>query len=273
MQKTAITRIVKLVKKRLKDEDPIYVIGIGEGKFQSRIHRFLQSGQIVRLDNVTDLLGQGTDANSLILVTNDEDNRAAGKVPGKVESGHPGAVIQIVDTATDETHRLLKSEMDADAAAKAAAKPTPPKPPQAADLVAGATQLTPMQQLATRFLKEANAEGLMSSIALKRLVSEIDNLSATNAELTRQGWFEPWRQTPESKISGYTATDKLRELAGEVVIGEEPTDPYERAQFLVASESALLECKAKLEASLDEISTQLERVAKAKAWLARGSDF
>lgn len=275
MQDSEYKRVLRLSKGKLRKQELVFVVGMTVPQDAGRVADFVKSGQIAFLHSVGDLLSAGTDANSLIFVHKRDDETAAGKVPGKVELIDQGCLKRLLSEITQPELRLLLSEMEADAPTpKPTSTPAPVKPaPSMDDIAAGATGLTPMQQFATRFLKEVDSEGVMTAIALKRLLSEIDDFDFTNAQLAQKGWLEPWRQTPESKVSGYTATDKLRELADEVIVGEEPSDPYQRAQFLVASESAILARKAELEAELREISAQLERVAKAKAWLARGTDF
>lgn len=134
-----------------------------------------------------------------------------------------------------------------------------------------AKPVNPMVRFARAFLKMADKNGRVGKMKLKGL-RENNGVAADPPHLIEDGWLVGLRPGEGKKISQYTATDKLRELAANPKECEVPENPYEFARWLVAQEPSLLELQAEImaemEARLAPIRMQLEQLEVAKRALA-----
>lgn len=247
----------------------MYIIGLPP-KIRSETHvsKFTQSGQIVLLDSVSDVIKEAPDKASLILATEAGDVAAAGKLHAKVEKIDPGNLSKMLkDGLIDD---LLVKEK------KPAPKPVLPSSGVSPESFAGvAEKATPIQVFAKEFLEWANLdpEGVVSTIKLKKLIGTIDGLCFNNAQLAAAGWLIPYRKEGASKIGGYTASNALREEAGVVIVTNEPANAFERAEMLVRLRPQLKARKAELEAEIAAINEKIRKADAAEEWLNQGDKF
>lgn len=268
MQDSEKKRILRLIKAKLIQEEFIFLVGVPANKLTERAQQYVASGQLILVANSSELLNAGSQDTSLVLVHERAVEREVSKLPGKVEFVDLGVLMKIIVEATEA--RLLTVEREADKAVEQARKnggntvaTAQPSPSSAPD---------PMRGFALKFFEEADKDGVVTAIAVKRLASEVEGFELSNPQLVKAGWLEPWRQHAEAKVSGYTATDKLKHYLTPTA-NFEPGNAFERAQYLVASEPRLRERLEALQEEIEAIEGELAKVEKAKAWLNQGQHF
>jgi len=261
--------VLNLLKGRLREEEIIYIVGLPQGSRTDKVKSFVETGQIVLLDDIKAILNVSATRDSLLLVISSDDLKAAGKLPIKTEQVDLSNLKKMLEEGLVDD-LLIKSDgkpkaADADIGA---AK-------EVSNFALGAQEVTPMQRFCKTFLEYAadETDGVVGSVTVTRIIKSIDDFEKTNATLAAGGWLEPFRKDGASKIGGYTATDKLREEVGQVLVVDEPTNPFERAQLLVSLKPGYEAKKKELQAQITELDAQIKRAEDAEKWLEKGADF
>ena len=93
-----------------------------------------------------------------------------------------------------------------------------------------------------------------------------EELSANIAQqLVRDGWLEPVKLEGKKYVSYYRAGAKMLEAH----TAPEPTEPIQRAKWIVENEGKLLTRKEELLHELDKLEKEIQKVSEAKDLLAR----
>lgn len=130
-----------------------------------------------------------------------------------------------------------------------------------------------IDRFAMRFTEEAeaHAEELVSSYTLGKILQEL-KMCEKPVELVKTGYLKGITLPNKKKTGWYKATPKLLERLS-TNIGEEPTDPIEKAEYLLANESAIHERLREAREVVAHWETQANRVEKAKELLKQLSEI
>lgn len=129
-------------------------------------------------------------------------------------------------------------------------------------------ELTPMDKFVKLFIEtaETNPKGLVGKMILGRLRKEC-GINGSNAMLVKGGWIEPVVSPGKTEAGNYRASDKMFKHFEKQE--PEPTDPVSRARYLISQEASILAQKEGLEDQVLVLDVELERIKRAKAWLAQ----
>jgi hypothetical protein len=122
-----------------------------------------------------------------------------------------------------------------------------------------AEEQAPMEKFAKAFMAVAEKTGLatVSAITLAKLRKEHE-LSESSLQLVQQGWIIPEIPVGGQKASQYRAGEKLVTLARGTIV--EPTDPIERARFMISQKDSILAERATIVARQASLVAELEAV-------------
>lgn len=136
-----------------------------------------------------------------------------------------------------------------------------------ADLAFRGTAQTPEDRFASSFFELAgDLEGSLSKYEVSRLVSQHFGDTKTTQGLVKDGWLVPQVGAGRKKAGRYAAGTRLKDLRTQ----PPPSDPLEKARWLVSHESDFITQKAALEAKFKEIEAVFqESCAEIDRSLAR----
>ena len=112
-----------------------------------------------------------------------------------------------------------------------------------------------------------NPEGSLSKYATAKLVR--DHFGEKALVVKYRDLLEPVARPGKKNAGSYKATSELLELATAADRVVEPTDPIERARWLISKEKGLVTRISNLRDEIAEMERELQRITEAKNLLAQ----
>ncbi|MDO8623844.1 MAG: hypothetical protein Q7R54_00605 [bacterium] len=128
-------------------------------------------------------------------------------------------------------------------------------------------ELSDMQKFVADFLRAAaNNNGAVSTKTVAKLRDE-HHIVESATLLSKTGWLVAEAGSGKQKIGWYRAGEKI--LAMSKGLQTEPTDPIERAKFLIAQKETLLAEQDALESQTGAVSEKLDLIEQAEELLSQ----